>query len=604
MLKDLFDEIPDSIKLLLIMLTVLVCVAITLFANFIMGIDKVYTHIFYVPIILAGIWYNRKAVYVALALGLFYVAASSIVDGHVDIDSIFRFFTFLIVAFVVDYLAAARERSHRREIQTERAFRKVAKDLQLVLESTGEGIYTTDNDGRCNMANAAGARMLGYAPDELLGRNMHRLIHHTGANGTPSPEDGCCVALSRASGTGCRINDDVFWRKDGTSFPVAFSSYPIVEDDRTIGSVVVFTDITKRKQDEEARSRLAAIVETTEDAIIGKTLDGVITSWNAGAERVYGYTAREVIGRPVSMLAPPGYADEVPAILGEIRSEGHFKRIETRRLRKDGSAIYVSLTISPIFDSAGDIIGASTIARDITENKRVERELQEAKSQTEMYNDLLSHDINNLNQVGISFLELAMDDPAPAAETRGFMEKSLESLRNSSALIDNVRKLQKVRAPMAGLEPVDVCAMLDRVKSQCSGSDGRDVSIDITCDSCNKAMANDLLGDVFSNIVGNAIKHSEGAVAVDIRSDEVTMDNKKYCRVSFEDNGPGIPDEVKPKLFSRFQRGATRASGKGLGLYLVKKLVESYNGMVWVEDRVHGDHRLGARFVVMLPAGH
>jgi PAS domain-containing protein len=113
----------------------------------------------------------------------------------------------------------------------------------------------------------------------------------------------------------CRVLDDIFWRKDGTAFPVEYSSYPIVSDETAIGSVIAFSDTTKRKQAEEARSQLAAIVESSEDAITGITLDGIITSWNAGAERIYGYTAKEAIGHPVSMLAPPEAKDGIPAVL-------------------------------------------------------------------------------------------------------------------------------------------------------------------------------------------------------------------------------------------------------------------------------------------------
>jgi PAS domain S-box-containing protein len=602
MFGEIIERISQRFRAILLALAVIVCLIIIFYANFYIGIDKVYTHIFYIPIILAGIWYRRKAIYVALGLGLIYVIATSIQEGFIDPDSILRFLMFLIVAGVVSSLARARERLHSKELQTERAFRRVAKDLQLVLESTDEGIYTTDIEGRCTLINVAGARMLGYGTDELSGRKMHQLIHHTRANGTPCLPEECCVARSRDTGVGCRVLDDIFWRKDGTTFPVEYSSYPIVSDETTIGSVVAFSDITMRKQAEEARSQLASIVESSEDAIIGKTLDGIITSWNAGAERIYGYTAREAIGHNISMLAPPDIRDEIPAVFDRMQSGGRFEHHETLRRRKDGTLINVSLTISPIINNTGDITGVSTIARDITENKRVERELQDAKAQAEMYNDLLSHDINNMNQIGIGYLELALSAPGQDSETRELLEKPLDALRNSSRLIHNVRKLQEIRASAGRIAPVDICQMLDEVRAQYSEIKNRNVRIDLTCGNHSKAMANDLLKDVFTNIVGNAIKHSTGPVNVGIASEEITVKNKTFCKVSIEDNGPGIPDDLKPKLFTRFQRGNTKVSGKGLGLYLVKNLVEGYGGEVCVEDRVAGDHTKGSRFVIMLPA--
>jgi PAS domain-containing protein len=191
MFKDAFENIPDRLRVILLTLMVLVCLIITIYANFYIGIDKVYTHIFYVPIIIAGIWYHRKAIYVALGLGLTYVIASSLHNGIIDPDSILRFLIFLIVAGVVSSLASARERFHNKELQTERAFRRVAKDLQLILESTDEGIYTTDVEGRCTLINVAGARMLGYGTDELSGRKMHRLIHQPGQRHPCPPEEYC-----------------------------------------------------------------------------------------------------------------------------------------------------------------------------------------------------------------------------------------------------------------------------------------------------------------------------------------------------------------------------------------------------------------------------
>ncbi|OPY25489.1 MAG: sensory histidine kinase AtoS [Methanocella sp. PtaU1.Bin125] len=602
MFKGALDNIPDRVKVFLLSLTIMFCMISTVYANFYIGIDKVYTHIFYVPIILAGIWYRRKAIYVALGLGLFYIVACTVHDSIIDPDTILRFLIFLVVAGVVGSLSRARERFHSKELQAERAFRRVAKDLQLVLESTDEGIYTTDIEGRCTLINVAGARMLGYGTEEIPGRKMHQLIHHTRANGTPCPAEECCVSRSRITGVGCRISDDIFWRKDGTAFPVEYSSYPIISDEAVIGSVVAFRDITKRKQADEVRSRLAAIVESTDDAIIGTTLDGIVTTWNAGAERIYGYTAKEIIGRHISLTAPPDVKDEIAGILGRIRSGGRFEHYETVRRKKDGALINVSLTISPIVNNAGDITGASAIARDITENKRVERELQEAKAQAEMYNDLLSHDINNINQIGTGYLELALSAPNLDRGVRELLDRSLEALQNSSRLIHNVRKMQEMKATAGKLAPVDICPLLDEIRAEYSGARNGEVRIDLACGNHTRAMANDLLKEVFSNIVGNAIKHSAGPVHVGIASEEISLNNKTYCKVSVEDNGPGIPDDLKPKLFSRFQRGNTKASGRGLGLYLVKNLVEGYGGRVSVEDRVAGDPSKGSRFVIMLPA--
>jgi signal transduction histidine kinase len=255
----------------------------------------------------------------------------------------------------------------------------------------------------------------------------------------------------------------------------------------------------------------------------------------------------------------------------------------------------------PIVDGEENV-GAVVAFSDISRRKQDETELREARARAEMFNDLLGHDINNMNQIGIGYLELVLETGRLDTESRALLEKPLEALRSSSRLIDNVRKLQDVKEHPGRLKPVDMASMLSEVKAHYAGVNGSDVSVSLAGSGKCRVKANDLLKDVFSNLVGNAIKHARGPVRVKVEADEVTMDDGTYCKVSVEDNGPGIPDDLKPRLFSRFQRGDTKAHGKGLGLYLVKTLVESYGGQVRVEDRVRGDSAQGARFVVLLPA--
>jgi signal transduction histidine kinase len=220
-----------------------------------------------------------------------------------------------------------------------------------------------------------------------------------------------------------------------------------------------------------------------------------------------------------------------------------------------------------------------------------------------MYLDLMGHDINNMNQIGIGYLEEALETLKLSDDERLLLTRPLRALNNSSQLIDNVRKLQAIKEGGIKLKPMDVRATLEEVIARHSHLPGRDVIINNRASKVCTVMANDLLKDVFSNIVGNAIKHSEGPVTIDVGLEMIEQsDSRKCCRVTIDDNGPGIPDEVKGKIFTRFQRGQTKASGKGLGLYLVRTLTESYGGCVRVEDRVPGDNTKGARFVIEIPS--
>jgi signal transduction histidine kinase len=205
-----------------------------------------------------------------------------------------------------------------------------------------------------------------------------------------------------------------------------------------------------------------------------------------------------------------------------------------------------------------------------------------------------------MNQVAIGYLEMAACTMKPEEPASAYIGRSLAGLYDSSRLIGNLRKVQQATGKKLKLEKVDLDDVLSQVKSEYSMVPGREVTVRYK-PAKGYVMANQLLKDVFLNIVGNAVKHSSGSVSVDILVSKATKGGKDYCLVAVEDNGPGIPDGRKASIFSRAERAA-KAMGGGLGLYIVKSLVEGFDGRVWVEDRVDGDHSKGCRFIVMLPA--
>ncbi len=230
-------------------------------------------------------------------------------------------------------------------------------------------------------------------------------------------------------------------------------------------------------------------------------------------------------------------------------------------------------------------------------------ELTEAKAQADLYLDLMGHDINNLNQVALGYLEMA-EEMIKDEDLKKIIARPLDAIESSSHIIENVNNLKKLKAGGLNVEAVNLDKVLRELQAHYSRVPEKDVTIDYRpCDLSCKVMANGLINDVFSNLLWNAIKHSEKpSVHITLELERLKEDEKAYCKVSVEDDGPGIPDELKEKLFTRFQRGSTKASGKGLGLYLVKTLVDNFGGRVWAEDRVPGDHTQGSRFVVILPA--
>lgn len=248
---------------------------------------------------------------------------------------------------------------------------------------------------------------------------------------------------------------------------------------------------------------------------------------------------------------------------------------------------------------------AVAVARDITRHIRAENELKEAKARAELYVDLMGHDINNMNQIVMGYLEMAQDKLLSGG-TLGqddlvLIDKPLEALRSNSMLIDNVRKLQREKSGELKLQAIDAGKVLEETIKKYSGIRGRDIAIRYTPVSGCYVMANELLGDVYSNLIGNAIKHSTGTLAIDIRLERVEDHGREYCKVIVEDNGPGMPDDLKKTLFDRLCLSNARTGGKGFGLCLIKLLLDDIDGRFWVEDRVPGDYGKGCKFVVMLP---
>jgi len=256
--------------------------------------------------------------------------------------------------------------------------RRVANQTETIraaLESTADGILVVDERGKIVAFNAKFAELWRIPKPLLASRDDDQVISRMSSQ-LRAPETFHLKAAELFAHPNGKSDDRIEF-KDGRVFER--HSEPQRVNGKNVGRVWGFRDVTERTRAEEARSKLAAIVESSNDGIISMTLEGVITSWNKGAELIYGYRAAEVMGKTVAILAPPERVDETAAILARLKRGEKTARFETVRVRKDGSRIDVSLTISPIQNAAGDVVGAATIARDITEDKRAEKALRESE---------------------------------------------------------------------------------------------------------------------------------------------------------------------------------------------------------------------------------
>lgn len=270
--------------------------------------------------------------------------------------------------------------------------------------------------------------------------------------------------------------------------------------------------------------------------------------------------------------------------------------------RYDGREMVMMMSSAPIYDSSSGVIGAVVVGQDLTNQLQVQEELIESKERAELSIDLLTHDINNLNAASMGYLQLLQSSASLNAKERGWVLGSYQALEESSRLIENIRGLQALETGKESLAIIDLDQVLRTVIADHTPHPSREIDVRMSSRGDHCILASPLVKEVFSNLLDNAITHSEGALTIRVTVSSVFETGREYHRVDVEDDGPGIPDRIKENIFSRTWRGRTKGVGKGLGLFLVRRLVESLEGQVWVEDRVPGRPEMGARFVVLLPA--
>ena len=355
----------------------------------------------------------------------------------------------------------------------------------------------------------------------------------------------------------------------------------------------------ERRQADEDRARLAAIVESSDDAIIGKTLDGVITSWNPAAERLYGYAAGEVIGRPISILIPPDRPDELPQILARIRAGGRVAHYETVRVRKDGARVDVSLSISPVRDSSDQIIGAATIARDIGERKRAEAEradlardlarytaeLEAVNRELEAFSYAVSHDLRAPLRSIDGFSQALLEDYGDTLDASGqdYLRRVRAATQRMGELIDDLLELARVTRAELRREAVDLSGLARGIVEHLrEAGPGRQVEFVVAGGLASEGDPR-LLRIVLENLLGNAWKFTSRRPNARIEFGSVERDGERVYFV--RDNGVGFDMAYAQKLFGAFQRLHTSAEfpGTGVGLATVQRIIHRHGGRIWAE---------------------
>ncbi len=494
--------------------------------------------------------------------------------------------------------------------RAEAAARDSEGRLRTTLHSIGDAVLATDREGRVTFLNPVAERLTGWTLEEAVGRpveEIFRIVNEETRQAVESPvrkvvREGVVVGLA---------NHTTLLARDGTETPIADSGAPIWDAlQRISGVVLVFRDITEQRRAEQVTSRLAAIVASANYAIVGEDRDNVITDWNPGAESLFGFTAEEMIGRRMSALAAAGESDPSSSVTADLIAGRTASEFEIRRRTKDDRWLDTVVTLSPILDEAGRVVGISRMIRDVTERRRQARDLDEARRAAEeasaakdRFLATLSHELRTpLTPVmaSVQRLEQRPDLGPGMAESLAMIRRNVEL---EARLIDDLLDLTRIVRGKIDIErsPLDLHAVLAAVTQNArSEFFARGVRLS----SELNASAHFCLGDgarlqqVFWNLLKNSAKFTPAGGSVVVRSENPAAGR---IRVAVEDTGRGIRSDLLPRLFEAFEQGdvtaVRRGGGLGLGLAIARTLVQLHGGVITAESAGEGR---GAVFAVEL----
>jgi PAS domain S-box-containing protein len=466
----------------------------------------------------------------------------------------------------------------------------IASLLAAIVDSSHDAIVSNTLDGIITSWNPAAERMFGYTAAEAVGQSIRLII----PSDRQAEED---EVLSKVR-SGERVDhfETIRQRKDGARIHTSLTVSAIRNAQGVVvGASKIAHDISDRKSLELL---LSSIVTSSDDAIISKTLDGIVTSWNTGAEKMFGYASAEVVGKSIRLIIPADRQSEEDFVLHQIRRGEKVDHFETIRQTKDGRMLNISLTVSPVRDAHGILIGASKIARDITVKKWMENELEvtrrqltEALASRDQFFAVAAHELRN----PLSVLSMLWQIPDLSLSGR-VIEKSRVQLDRLNSLIDRLLDISRFRAGTLELDRqrLDLGILVREVAGRFATTHP-DVQISLQCDPRIEGKWDRLrIDEVLTNVVSNAVKYGLNKpieVSASANSDEVV--------VMVRDHGIGISTDDVKRIFEPFERveELSQVKGLGMGLWITKQVVEAHGGTI----RVESEPGHGSTFIVRLP---
>jgi PAS domain S-box-containing protein len=505
-------------------------------------------------------------------------------------------------------LAVIQDVSERR--RAEEALRESEARVRGLLDATQDGILGLDLEGRCTFANASGVRLLGFeSADGLLGQKLHALMHHSRPDGCPYPEHECPIHGALHTAASADEDGEVFFRRDGSSFPVLYRVSPLRREGGTVGAVVTFNDVTERRRVEEERARTLTLLDTlahnAAEALYLMDAEGRTTYMNPAAERMFGWSRQDAEGRVLHELIhhtrPDGSPFPMEACpLGAVMSTGTPALGHTDVfVHKDGRHLPVSCSNAAVVTD-GRITGAVLVVHDLTERQRTQEQARQRLEFEQQLIGIVSHDLRSpvtAMLLGAQALMRREDVSAPVLKSLARIESSGQ---RATRLIRDL--LDFTQARLGGgipihRRPMDLHDVLRQLVEEVGPAHPeRELLLEVDGDG-RGAWDGDRLAQITTNLLSNAVTYSPEGAVVRVRAwgepDAVTF--------SVHNPGPAIPPDVLPHLFDPFRRGRHTSQGNtgsvGLGLFIVDQLVSAHAGAIQVGS-LEGE---GTTFTVRLP---
>jgi PAS domain S-box-containing protein len=474
----------------------------------------------------------------------------------------------------------------------------VSSHLAAIVESSEDAIASKDLNGVITSWNKSAERLFGYTAEEIIGQPVTTII-------PPELHDDEPRILSKVrAGERLEHFETVRMHKNGRRLIVSLTVSPIKDDKgKVVGAAKIVREITQKRKLEEDALRLAAIVESSDDAIASKDLNGIVTTWNHSAEKLFGYKAEEIIGKPITLIIPPELQQDENVILDKIRRGEKIEHFETIRVHKNGQRIDVSLTISPMKDDYGKVIGAAKIVRDITEKKKIDRALRvtEKLAAAGRLAATIAHEINNPLEAVTNLVYLAKVDAHNTERVTKYLEMAGRELDRVAHISRQTLGFYRDTSSPSRLSVTDI--LNDLLSFYERRFESRKISMVKEYDGSIEITA--LVGELrqaFSNLIGNAIDAMPGGGTLVIRARQTHAWNQAHppgIRITMLDTGSGIEQQHRKNLFQPFFT-TKEDVGTGLGLWITRSIIEKHGGTIRVKSRT-GPTDHGTAFSIFLP---